>query len=132
MAFPPVVQVRDVLSTALAMVAGFARVNVAVTVIDEFMVTVQVPVPEQPPPDHPVNVEPYPWVAVRVTGVPAAYDAEQVEPQFMPLGELVTVPAPVPDLETVRITEGDCVTVNVCPAIVIVPDLAAPEFTATE
>ncbi|MEZ4402232.1 MAG: hypothetical protein R3B06_19565 [Kofleriaceae bacterium] len=32
--------------------------KVAVTEIAEVTVTVQVPVPEQPPPDQPVNVEP--------------------------------------------------------------------------
>ena len=35
-----------------------SRVKVAVTVVDETRVTTHVPVPEHPPPDHPVNVEP--------------------------------------------------------------------------
>ena len=49
-------------------------VNVAVTVWAEFIVTVHVPVPGQPPPatDQPVKVDPEPGVAVAVsvTGVP--------------------------------------------------------------
>jgi hypothetical protein len=36
------------------------------------MVTVHVPVPEQPPPDQPANVEPNPAAAVRLTPVPLA------------------------------------------------------------
>ena len=46
------------------------RLNVAVTAWFEFIVTVQVPVPEQAP-DHPANVEPVFDVAVNVTTVPA-------------------------------------------------------------
>jgi hypothetical protein len=33
------------------------------------MVTVQVPVPEHPSPDHPMNFDPAPAVAVRITCV---------------------------------------------------------------
>jgi len=44
--------------------------NVAVTVVDAFMVTAQVPVPEQPPPLQPVKVDPPAAAAVRVTTVP--------------------------------------------------------------
>jgi hypothetical protein len=43
-------------------------------------------------------------VAVSVTCVPWLNWAEQVEPQLMPEGELVTVPAPVPAL----VTESVC------------------------
>ena len=46
------------------------RVNVAVTVVSPPMVTMHVPVPEQPPPDQPENVEPVAAVAVNVTVVP--------------------------------------------------------------
>jgi hypothetical protein len=59
-------------------------------------VTSQVPTPEQPAPDHPANVDPVAAAAVSVTGVPAAKSYEQVEPQSMPAGELVTVPEPLP------------------------------------
>jgi hypothetical protein len=50
-------------------VVGVDPVNVAVTVLLPSMVTVQVPVPEQPPPDHPVKVDPLAGFAVRVTWV---------------------------------------------------------------
>jgi hypothetical protein len=46
------------------------RVKVAVTVIAEFIVTVQGPVPVQPPPLQPVKVDPLAGLAVRVTAVP--------------------------------------------------------------
>jgi hypothetical protein len=81
-------------------------VNVAVTVVSELSVTWHVPVPEQPPPDQPVNVEPADGFAVSVTAVPVANCALQVEPQLIPDGELVTVPAPVPALLTVRVEGG--------------------------
>ena len=44
--------------------------NVALTVVVEVSVTVHVPVPEQPPPLHPANVEPEAGAAVRVTVEP--------------------------------------------------------------
>jgi hypothetical protein len=47
-------------------------VNVAVTVVPAFIVTWHVPVPEQPPPDQPANLEPAAAVAVSVTEVPLA------------------------------------------------------------
>ena len=46
-------------------------VKVAVTLRAWVMDTVQVPVPEHPPPDQPVNVDPEEAVAVRVTLVPS-------------------------------------------------------------
>src|SRR5437899_2858783 len=69
------------------------------------MVTVQVPVPVQAP-LQPVNVEPASAVAVSVTVVPCENEAEQVAPQSIPVGELVTVPEPVPDFVTVRVCVG--------------------------
>jgi hypothetical protein len=47
------------------------RSNVAVTFLWAFMVTVQVPVPEHPPPDQPVNTEPVTGQAVSVTTAPS-------------------------------------------------------------
>ena len=44
--------------------------NVAVTAVSALIITVHVPVPEQPPPDQPANVEPVAGVAVSVTCVP--------------------------------------------------------------
>jgi hypothetical protein len=76
-------------------------VNVAVTVVTAPSVTAQVPVPAQPPPLQPVNVEPAAGAAVRVTTVPVVKAVEQVAPQAMPAGALVTVPLPLPALATV-------------------------------
>ena len=50
----------------------------------------------QPAPAHPAKVEPEPAVAVKVTGVPLLSVVEQVLPQLIPVGLLVTVPVPVP------------------------------------
>ena len=77
--------------------------KVAVTVVAAESVTTQVPVPEQPPPLQPVKVEPAAGVAVNVTAVPLAKLAEQVAPQVIPAGKLVTVPLPVPAGVTVRV-----------------------------
>ena len=77
--------------------------NVAVTDRSALIVTVQVPVPEQPPPLQPVNAEPAAGVAVSVTTVPSLNDAAQVAPQLIPAGELVTVPEPVPVFVTVSV-----------------------------
>jgi len=44
--------------------------NVAVVAALDVSVNTHVPVPEQPPPDHPVNADPPLGVAVRVTAVP--------------------------------------------------------------
>src|SRR5881296_3542383 len=84
-------------------------------------VTVQVPVPEQPPPLQPVKVEPAAGVAVKVTAVPPANAAEHVGPQEMPAGALVTVPVPVP--------LGLTVSVKVCTAKVAVTVVAALRVT---
>src|SRR5207245_193254 len=78
-------------------------VKVAVVVAAAASATTHVPVPEQPPPLQPVKVEPAAGVAVNVTAVPLVKLAEQVAPQVIPAGELVTVPLPVPALLTVRV-----------------------------
>ena len=77
--------------------------KVAVTDSSAFIVTVQVPVPEHPPPDQPVNVEPDPGVAVNVTCVPTSNGAEQVLPQSIPAAELITVPDPPPAVAAVSL-----------------------------
>ena len=46
--------------------------KVAVTDVAAFIVTVQVPVPEHPPPDQPEKVDPLVAEAVKVTDVPDA------------------------------------------------------------
>src|SRR5262249_60625020 len=63
---------------------NLCRANVAVTVVSAFKVTVQVPVPEQPPPLQPVKFEPVAGAAVGVTVVPLSKDAEQLGPQSRP------------------------------------------------
>jgi len=88
------------------------KVNVAVTDVAAFIVTTQVPVPAQPPPLHPLNVEPVVGVAVKVTTVPLVKACEQVAPQEIPAGELVTVPLPVPDFDTVSAND-DCMKLAV-------------------
>jgi hypothetical protein len=77
------------------------RLNAAVTDRFEFIVTVQLPAPEQAP-DHPANVEPAVGVGVSVTTVPAA-KLRQPEPHEVPAGEEPTVPLPVPDFVIVRV-----------------------------
>ena len=61
----------------------------------ELSVTLHEPVPEQAP-LHPVNIWPVFGVAARPMTVPAPPVMEQVAPQLMPAGELVTVPVPLP------------------------------------
>ena len=62
-------------------------------------------------PPKPAKVEPASGVAVSVTTVPVAKAAEQVAPQSIPAGLLVTVPVPAPSLLTVRV--NCCVNVAV-------------------
>ena len=84
----------------LETVRGYVfKVNAAFAVLLEFIVTVQLPVPEQAP-DQPEKVEPAEGEAVRVTEVPISYSSKQSPPQLMPVGLLAIVPEPVPDLET--------------------------------
>ena len=78
-------------------------VKVAVTAVAAETVTVQGPVPAQPPPLQPVKEEPAAGAAASVMAVPLVKLAEQVAPQLIPAGELVTVPLPVPDGVTVRV-----------------------------
>ena len=77
--------------------------KVAVTVRAWLMVTVQVPVPEQPSPLQPAKFEPALAVAVSVTLVPVANVFEQALVQLMPIGLLVTVPLPAPERLTVSV-----------------------------
>lgn len=91
------------------------ELKVAVTVVLLVSLIVAVPVPEVPPPLQPANTEPAAGVAVRVTVVPEENDFEQVDPQLMPDGALVTVPEPVPALSTWSVT----------PPQLLLPGLAA-------
>src|SRR5262249_32090329 len=63
-----------------------AGANAAPTVVAAASVSVHAPVPEHPPPDHPVNTEPAAAVAESVTLVPAVNVAEHVAPQGIPAG----------------------------------------------
>ena len=71
--------------------------NVAVTVIAEFMAIVHEPVPVQAP-DQPAKTEPAAAVAVSVTLELPSNWVVQVAAQFIPPTALVTCPAPVPAL----------------------------------
>ena len=64
------------------------------------MVDMQVPVPVHAP-LQPTKVDPGLAVAVKVTTVPLVKFVEQVMPQLIPAGKLVTVPVPMPVLVTV-------------------------------
>src|SRR5438309_1341194 len=112
----------------LTVSAKLGRLKVAVTVVAAETVTVQAPVPEQPPPLQPVKVEPAADAAVSVTAVPLAKLAEQVAPQVIPAGELVTVPLPVPALLTVSAKLGRLkVAVTVVAAETVTVQAPVPE-----
>ncbi|PYN64454.1 MAG: hypothetical protein DMD93_22490 [Candidatus Rokuibacteriota bacterium] len=87
------------------------------TVVAAETETTHDPVPEHPPPLQPPKVDPAAGVAVSVTAVPLVKLAAQVAPHVMPAGALVTVPLPVPALETVRVKVGVKVTVKVSVAV---------------
>lgn len=89
-----------------------ATLNVAVTLAAVVIAMVQVVAPVHAP-DHPANTAPLPGVAVSVTEVPVLNCVEQVGPQLMPAGLLVTVPVPEPALATVRVACGAAVKVAV-------------------
>ncbi len=72
-----------------------AVLNVAVTDAFALSVTVQVLVPLQAP-VHPVKTDPALAAAVRLIGLFVLKLPEQVDPQLMPDGALVTVPSPLP------------------------------------
>src|SRR5689334_21057467 len=80
--------------------------NWASTVVSAATVKVHVVVELAHPPLNLAKLEPELGLAVRVTEVPPAKDAEHVAPHAMPAGLEVTVPAPVPDFVTV--TECGC------------------------
>jgi hypothetical protein len=88
--------------------SGAVEVKVAVIVWSEPETKEQVPVPEQPPPLHPSNLESVPVLAVRVTFWPGGKSATQFvspvtgEEQLIPPGLLVTVPPPVPVIVTIN------------------------------
>src|SRR5262247_4237572 len=103
------------------------RANVAVTDAAAFIVTVQPPAPKQPP-LHPVKPESASGVTVKVTTVPLANAALQLEPQEIPAGVLVMVPVPVPDLLTVSVKLCDAkAAVTVVAALSVTVQVPVPE-----
>lgn len=78
--------------------------NVAVTARAAVIDTVQAPVPVHAP-DQPANVEPELAAGVSVTDEPLEKFAVHVEPQLIPAGDDVTVPAPVPAFVTARLKD---------------------------
>src|SRR2546427_2730423 len=73
----------------------------AVTVRSAVIFTRQPSLPEQAP-DQPANPEPRAGFAVSLTDFPLSKLWEQLVPQLMPAGELVTQPPPEPLLHTLQ------------------------------
>jgi hypothetical protein len=82
-----------------------AELKVAATAEFPVSVTMHVPVPVQPLPDQPTNVEPCAALAVSVTCVPVGKLRQSV-PQLVPAGDEAMDPVPVPVLRMVRLTGG--------------------------
>src|SRR5271170_1094459 len=74
--------------------------NAAVTLSAALMVTTQLPAPLHAP-LQPPKTQPLAGVSLRVTCVPLAKLALQVDPQLIPDGVLVTVPLPDTPTESV-------------------------------
>ena len=87
-----------------------AALNVAVTDRLEFIVSLQLPVPEHAP-DHPAKVDPEFGVAVSETTVPPGYAG--------PGGLALTVPLPVPAYATVRVNAALKVAVMISSAVTV-------------
>jgi len=85
------------------------RLNVAIQLLAAFIVSD--PSLQSASPLHPAKTDPEAAAAVRATTVPLLKTPEQVLAQFIPVGELETVPVPVPAFVTVR--EKVCVAAGV-------------------
>jgi hypothetical protein len=77
-----------------------------------------------------VKAELVPGVAARVTTVPALNDVEQLVPQLIPAGALVTVPVPVPDLLTLNVNVGTNVAVTATSEVKVTVQESVPEQAA--
>jgi hypothetical protein len=88
--------------------------NLAPTERSPVMMTTHVVALPQRTPLQPRNTEPVAGVAVSVTAVCAGKATEQIPPQSIPPGELVTVPCPEPAFETVsvNVSGGGAAVVN--------------------
>src|SRR5204863_84780 len=80
----------------MSVTAKHCTAKVAVTVVAAVTVTTQESVPLQAPPLQPVKTEVASGFAVNTTDVPLRKLAEQLAPQLIPDGVLVTAPAPLP------------------------------------
>ncbi len=82
-------------------------VTVPLSVILSVIVSVQLSIPEHPPPLQPVKASYLESaVAVKVTSVPCKYASVQSLPQLILLSTLATVPAPVPVCTMFKVTAG--------------------------
>ena len=104
----------------------------ATTVVSDVPITTaQVPVPGHvaalPFTVQPVNCEPVAGVAVKVTVLPLSKLAEQVDPQFTPTGEVVTVPVPAPVVDTeTRYLAGSKLATTVSVALMVTVQVPVP------
>ncbi len=99
----PLAEPPDVTSFTTFVVSVYAETALKVAVQLMLTLTMTLPSLQSALPDQPANVDPEAGVAVRVTAVPLLRVAEQVLPQLIPAGVLVTVPLPVPALRTLRV-----------------------------
>ena len=102
------------------------KLKVAVTDLDEVMVTEQLLVPVQAP-LQPVNVEPAAGVSIKVTTVLLVKFAVHVPGQLMPAGLLVTVPVPFPARVTVSGNSNLKVAVTDSDALIVTEHVPVPE-----
>jgi hypothetical protein len=86
--------------------AGAVLEKSALTDLGTFILSLQVPVPAQAPP-QPVNSEPRSGVAVSVTDVPSANRCEQLPGHEIPAGVLTTEPKPEPATERLKVAVGE-------------------------
>jgi len=101
--------------------------KVALTERASDMVRVQfLPVPEQAP-DQPANLERAEATAVSVTAVPCPKACAQVEPQMIPAGLELTVPAPFPALVSVSVLSLSNLAVAVWSAPIVSVQGPVPE-----
>lgn len=100
--------------------------NVAVSDLDELIVTAQAAVPLHAPLQA-AKVEPAAGVSVIVTTVPLMKFAVHVPGQLIPDGLLVTVPAPFPATVTVSGKSNLKVAVTDCDAVKVTEHVPVPE-----
>ena len=110
----------------LVTVSVYCGTKFAVTVVSAVTVTTHVPVLFVHAPAQPVKREPDAAVAVNVTPVPMLYFSVQSVPHVMPVGELLTVPTPIPLLITVSVYCGTKVAVTVVSAVMVTTHVPVP------